>query len=101
MVFQLLNLEGTGLADLDLYHFVERPLPVDPTRDLFCIDGERLTCAGGTAVLDLMLALIAEQHGQDTAAEVVEQLLHTRIREPGESQRMAVQWRYHVADRGL
>lgn len=70
-------------------------------RELFCIDRDRLTCAGETAVLDLMLALIAEHHGADTAIEVAEHLLYTRIRAPGESQRMAVEWRYGITDRRM
>ena len=71
------------------------------TRDLFCIDRDRLTCAGETAVIDLMLTLIAEHHGSDTAVDVAEQLLYTRIRLPGESQRMAIQWRYGITDRRM
>jgi transcriptional regulator GlxA family with amidase domain len=74
---------------------------IDVTRDLFCIDRNRVTCAGGIAALDLMLALVAEQHGQLIAAEVAEQFLYTRIRPPGESQRMALQWRYGITDRRL
>ncbi len=71
------------------------------THELFCIDRDRLTCAGETAVLDLMLALIAEHHGPGTAIEVAEHLLYTRIRAPGESQRMAIEWRYGITDRRM
>lgn len=71
------------------------------TRNLFCIDRDRLTCAGGTAVLDLILALIGQDHGQHRAAEAAELLLHTRIRPSTESQRMAVQWRFNLSDKRL
>ena len=81
--------------------FAEEFPEVSVTRDLFCVDRNRLTCAGETAVLDLMLALIAEQHGPETAIEVAEHLLYTRIRAPGESQRMAVEWRYGITDRRM
>ena len=84
-----------------LRDFAEEFPEIELTRDLFCIDRNRLTCAGGTAALDLMLALISEQNGELAAADVAEQFLHTRIRPPGESQRMAVQWRYGITDRRL
>lgn len=71
------------------------------TRDLYCIDGDRLTCGGGTAAIDMMLDLIARQHGQQLAADVADQFLHTRIRTSQDSQRMAIQWRYSVEDRRI
>jgi transcriptional regulator GlxA family with amidase domain len=70
-------------------------------RDLYTIDRDRLSCAGGTAVLDLILALIAQDHGHEQAAEAAELLLHTRIRPSTESQRMAVQWRFNLTDKRL
>lgn len=78
----------------------EFPL-VEVTHDLFCIDRNRLSCVGETAALDMMLALIAEQHGYDTATHVAEQLIHTRIRPPDEGQRMDVQGRYDITDRRM
>ena len=78
--------------------FAEQFPEVVVTRDLFSIDRGRLTCAGETAVLDLMLALITEQQGPDTAVEVADHMLYTRIRAPGESQRMAIEWRYGITD---
>lgn len=84
-----------------LQEFREEFPEIDATRDLFCIDRSRITCGGGIAALDLMLAVISAQQGQAVAAEVAEQFLHTRIRPPGESQRMAVQWRFGVTDRRI
>jgi len=81
--------------------FAEEYPEVIVTHELFCIDRNRLTCAGETAVLDMMLALIAEHHGPNAAIEIAEQLLYTRIRAPGESQRMAVEWRYGITDRRM
>ena len=66
--------------------------------DLFVIDRDRFTCGGGTAGLDMMLALIGRQHGQPLAVAVAEQFLHTRIRQPTESQRMNILARYHITD---
>ncbi|WP_415115986.1 GlxA family transcriptional regulator [Paraburkholderia sp.] len=74
---------------------------LDLSRDLYCIDGDRVTCGGGTAAIDMMLDLIARQHGQQLAAEVADQFLHTRIRTAQESQKMAIQWRYGLEDRRL
>jgi AraC family transcriptional regulator, glycine betaine-responsive activator len=55
--------------------------------DLFEIDRDRFTCAGGTASADMMLSLIARDHGPRISAAVTEQLIHHRIRESGERQR--------------
>jgi transcriptional regulator GlxA family with amidase domain len=56
--------------------------------DLFEIDRDRFTCAGGTAAADMMLSLIARDHGREISAAVTEQLIHHRIREAGERQRI-------------
>ena len=37
------------------------------TRSIYIVDRNRLTCAGGTAPLDMMHALIAEAHGPELA----------------------------------
>ena len=62
---------------------------IEVTDELFEIDGKRLTAAGGTAPLDMMLHLIAERHGQELALTISEALLHTRIRSADDHQRMA------------
>ncbi len=84
-----------------LREFTEEFPGIEVTRDLFCIDRDRLTCAGGAAAMDLMLAVIAERHGRAVAADIADNFLHGRIRTAGEAQRMAVQWRYGVTDRRL
>jgi transcriptional regulator GlxA family with amidase domain len=65
--------------------------------DLFEIDRNRFTCAGGTAAADMMLSLIVRDHGPDIAAEVADQLIHHRIREAGERQRMDLRIRLGIA----
>lgn len=65
--------------------------------DLFEIDRNRFTCAGGTAAADMMLSLIARDHGPDLAASVADQLIHHRIRESGERQRMDLRIRLGIA----
>jgi AraC family carnitine catabolism transcriptional activator len=47
---------------------------------IYTIDGQVLTCAGGLAGVDLMLKLIAEAHGDSMAGEVADQMLYHPIR---------------------
>ena len=68
-------------------------------RDLYCMDRDRLTCAGGVAAMDLMLALIEREHGRALAADVAENFLLGRARESTEAQRLDRQWRYGVSER--
>ncbi len=56
---------------------------------LFEADRGRLTCAGGTAVLDMMLHAIAADHGQTVADRVAGHCLHDHIRQASELQHMA------------
>ena len=68
--------------------FMEEFPAIDVSADLFEVDRKRLTCSGGTAALDLMLHLIARDHGQELAVKVSEQCLLDRIRQPHDHQRM-------------
>lgn len=74
-------------------HWENRPAFEEEFRDvyvtehLFEVDRNRFTCAGGAASMDMMLALIAEQHGMEIAGEVAEQIIHSPIREQREGQR--------------
>lgn len=74
---------------------------IDISRDIYCIEEDRMTCSGGTAAIDMMLDLIARQHGRQLATEVADQFIHTRMRTAQESQTMAIQWRYGVEDRRI
>ena len=71
------------------------------TREVYVIDRDRWTCSGGTAAMDMMLALVRAQHGQTLAMTVANNFLHGRIRRPDEIQPMEVRWRYGVRDRRL
>ncbi len=71
------------------------------TRSLFIIDRNRLTCAGGTAPLDMMHALIAESHGAELARKVSDWFLHTEIRPARGPQRASLVERYGVHDAQL
>jgi transcriptional regulator GlxA family with amidase domain len=68
--------------------FAERFPLVLASGHLYSIDRQRLSCAGGQASLDMMLALIGEMFGGDTQADVLEQLGIERAREASERQRI-------------
>lgn len=70
---------------------------LDVTSELFEIDRNRFTCAGGTAAADMMLSIVARDHGQSLATAVTDQLIHHRIREASERQRMDLRTRLGVA----
>ncbi len=71
--------------------FAERFPKVIATSHLFDWDRDRLTACGGLAVLDLLLALLARDHGAELAGAVSEELVVERIREGGERQRIPLQ----------
>ena len=64
--------------------FVERYPQVEASEQLYAVDGKLVTCAGGSATLDLFLDLIARHHGTRLAAEVADQVLHHPAR-PGDA----------------
>ena len=81
----------------NLSSFAEDFPELDVTAELFEIDRNRLSCAGGTAAVDMMLTMIGMQRGDALAAMVADQLIHHRIREGSERQRMELRSRVGVA----
>ena len=71
------------------------------TRSLFEFDGDRITCSGGVAGLDMMVALITRDHGYELGAAVSDWLLHTHVREGTRPQRMDLRFRLGIADSKL
>lgn len=71
--------------------FTERFPKVIATSHLFDWDRDRLTACGGLSVLDLLLAVLARDHGAELAGAVSEELVVERIREGGERQRIPLQ----------
>lgn len=71
------------------------------TRSLYEIDRDRCTCSGGTAALDMAVALIAAEYGRPLSNAVAEWFLHTRPRAADEPQRMSLRERYEVRHAGL
>ncbi len=58
------------------------------SQELFEIDRDRCTCAGGTASLDLLLNLIQQDHGAKLASAISEEFLCERIRGRHDRQRV-------------
>jgi transcriptional regulator GlxA family with amidase domain len=67
------------------------------TQELYEIDRNRFTCAGGTAAIDMMLRLIGGKCDPRVPALVTDELIHHRIRESNERQRMELRSRLGVA----
>ncbi len=64
--------------------FAEQFPSVNASEQLYTMDGPIITCAGGTAGLDLALSIVATEHGDLLAAETADQVIHYPVR-PAES----------------
>lgn len=60
--------------------FEEQFDEVTVTEQLFTIDGQMMSCAGGLAGVDLMLRLVGDEHGERLAGEIADQMLYHPIR---------------------
>jgi len=76
--------------------FTETFENVDLSGSVFVRDGNRLSAAGGTSSLDLMLSVIARDHGEATASEVADMLIYSSIRTERDTQRLAIPARIGV-----
>jgi transcriptional regulator GlxA family with amidase domain len=76
--------------------FAEEFEDVILTKSVFVIDGNRMTTAGGTSSIDLMLKIIADTHGEDLANAVADQLIYSSIRTDQDTQRLSVPTRIGV-----
>lgn len=69
---------------------------IDVTQELYEFDRNRFTCAGGTAAVDMMLALVTAKSGAAVAALVTDEMIHHRMRDSHERQRMELRARLGV-----
>lgn len=76
--------------------FLEEFEDVKLTKSVFVMDGNRWTTAGGTSSLDLMLKVIAADHGEDLANTVADQLIYNAIRTDQDTQRLSIPTRIGV-----
>ncbi len=58
------------------------------TDDIYEIDRDRYTCAGGTTPIDMMLELISKEHGPSMSATISEEILIDRVRSMQDHQRI-------------
>ncbi len=64
--------------------------------DLFEVDHNIYTCAGGTAALDMILKLIGDDFDENLVNRVCEQVLTDRVRSPTDRQRLPLRARLGV-----
>ena len=76
--------------------FLEEFEEVRLTKSVFVVDGNRMSTAGGIASLDLMLKIIAQDHGEDIANTVADQLVYSSIRTDQDTQRLSIPTRIGV-----
>lgn len=69
---------------------------IEVTQELYEFDRNRFTCAGGTAAVDMMLALVTAKIGASVAALVTDEMIHHRMRDSHERQRMELRARLGV-----
>jgi transcriptional regulator GlxA family with amidase domain len=60
------------------------------------VDGNRMTTAGGTSSIDLILKIIADDHGEELANAVADQMIYSSIRTDQDTQRLSVPTRIGV-----
>ena len=76
--------------------FAEEFEDVILTKSVFVVDGNRITTAGGTASIDLMLKIVADDHGEDLANAVADILIYSSIRTDQDTQRLSIPTRIGV-----
>ena len=76
--------------------FAEEFLEVELTKTVFVCDGNRYTTAGGTSSIDLLLKIIANEHGEELANAVADQMIYSSIRTDQDTQRLSVPTRIGV-----
>lgn len=79
-------------GDSPAVHWENRPafrelFDVEPLQQIYAIGPKHFSCAGGEAGVDMMLALIAQDHGDRLADAVAEMCLHARRREASATQK--------------
>lgn len=76
--------------------FAEEFDEVELSKSVFCIDGNRMTTAGGIASIDLFLKILAQDLGEDVANWVADQQIYNSIRTDQDTQRLSVPTRIGV-----
>jgi transcriptional regulator GlxA family with amidase domain len=69
--------------------FAEEFPDIEVTTRLYELDGDRITCAGGAAAADMMVAVIAAEHGPALARLVADQMIMAPLRSEADEQRLS------------
>ena len=88
-------LNGQSAAIHWEYHdsFMEEFPEVTLVRNVFVANERYPTASGGTATADLMLHIIAEDHGQNLSDAVADQMVYNAVREATAAQKVSLQSR--------
>lgn len=81
--------------------FVERFPNSYVHADLYQVDGRIYTCAGGTASLDMLLHIIAQDQDESVITRICEQCLTDRVRNSNDRQRLPLRARLGVQNTKL
>ena len=76
--------------------FTEEFDSVELTKSVFQVDGNRMTTAGGTSSIDLMLKIIVDDFGEELANAVADQMIYSSIRTDQDMQRLSTPTRIGV-----
>ncbi len=76
--------------------FIEEFPEVELSNLLYCIDEGIFSCAGGIAATDMMLHMIADEHGPDLGSLIADTMVHTPLRSDTDEQRLSVPARIGV-----
>ena len=76
--------------------FAEEFDDVKLTKSVFVMDGNRWSTAGGISSIDLMLRIIASDHGEDLANNVADLMIYSTIRTDQDTQRLSIPTRIGV-----
>jgi transcriptional regulator GlxA family with amidase domain len=74
---------------------------VDFLEGLFVIDRDRMTCTGGIAPIDMMLAMVREHFGKNLVAEISDQFILERVRDSNDRQHIPLAARLGFNHRAL
>ena len=80
----------------NMAEFIEDFPNLNVSSDVYESEGNRITCSGGSASMDMVLYLIEQHHDHELAASVADVMIHPDIRHSGEPQRMGIQARIGV-----
>lgn len=96
-------LNGMAAAIHWEYHdaFMEEFPEVHLVRNVFVADMRHVTASGGTATADLMLHLIAQDHGMDLSVAVADQMVYNAVREATAAQKVSLQSRNGMRNRHM